>query len=341
MATDDLDTLISSLERLPVAAILTELRTHSFIALNDQAADVFGAPASELVGSDVLPHIDARDRELARAAYAAMAEKVIDGYQVQRRLVSPDGEERSVSVWGRRVESPPTQYGLWILIPEAENLNAINLLMVGAASVVLAVTDHDWQIEYMSADADLLGSHGSGLRGFPLLGLVHPSAAAEFVAAAARTTTDRVAVTVLTRIRAGPEQWADRYCVITRLCEHEPPRLGIVISEGPTHPAIPPSGQLDEHLRHSALEARACLTLDALPALTWLPHGNELSARQTEIVARLVAGQPAADIARSMFLSPSTVRNHLTAIYRKFGVHSQSQLLATLLRALTQNHPNT
>lgn len=339
MATDDLDELISSLTRLPVAAMLTDLRTHTFIALNDRAAEVFGAPAAELVGRDVLPYIDARDRDAARAAYAAMADKVIDGYQVRRRLASAAGEERTVSVWGRRVELPPKQYGLWVLIPGAEGLNAIELLMMGASSVVLAVTDHDWQIEYMTADAELLGGRGSDLRGFPLLGLVHPSAAAEFSAAAARTTTDHVAVTVLTRMRAAHEQWVDRYCVIVRLCEHEPPRLGIVISEGPAASAAPAADQLDEHLRQSVLEARGAQTLDALPALTGLPHGNELSARQAEIVSRLVAGQQAADIARSMFLSPSTVRNHLSAIYRKFGVHSQAQLLATLLRALAQNHP--
>jgi len=35
-----------------------------------------------------------------------------------------------------------------------------------------------------------------------------------------------------------------------------------------------------------------------------------------------------------MFLSPSTIRNHLAAIYRKFGVHSQAELLAALLRAV-------
>jgi DNA-binding CsgD family transcriptional regulator len=33
-----------------------------------------------------------------------------------------------------------------------------------------------------------------------------------------------------------------------------------------------------------------------------------------------------------MFLSATTVRNHLSMIYRKFDVHSQAELLATLLR---------
>jgi hypothetical protein len=42
MTVGELETLISSLEGLPVAAMLTELRTHTFIALNDGAAALFG-----------------------------------------------------------------------------------------------------------------------------------------------------------------------------------------------------------------------------------------------------------------------------------------------------------
>jgi DNA-binding NarL/FixJ family response regulator len=57
-----------------------------------------------------------------------------------------------------------------------------------------------------------------------------------------------------------------------------------------------------------------------------------LSSRQWEIVARLRRGERVPQIARAMYLSQSTVRNHLTAVFRKFGVHSQSELL-TLLRS--------
>ena len=53
--------------------------------------------------------------------------------------------------------------------------------------------------------------------------------------------------------------------------------------------------------------------------------------RQWEILTRLVRGQRVQEIADALYLSPSTVRNHLTAIYRKFGVHSQAELLAALL----------
>jgi DNA-binding CsgD family transcriptional regulator len=52
-----------------------------------------------------------------------------------------------------------------------------------------------------------------------------------------------------------------------------------------------------------------------------------------QVLAGVVDGKSVADIAASVYLSPSTVRNHLATIYRKFGVHSRSELLAALLRS--------
>lgn len=265
MALGNTDELVRSLKALPVAAILTELVTRTFIAANDRAGEVFGSPADNLVGSDVLMRIHPDNREAARAGYAAMAGKVIDGYQVQRRIVRPDGTELIVSVSGRRVGDPTNLFGLWSLVPESEPPNPVETLVIGVPAIVLAVTDHDWQIEYVSSDAGLLGARGSELRGFPLIGLIHPSAATEFLAAAARTVTDLLAVTVVTRMRAGRDRWADRYCVMLRICEHQPPRLGVVISAGPTAATLDgPENQLNEYVRQAALEARAVRTLDAL-----------------------------------------------------------------------------
>lgn len=334
MAAEDLDDLVRSCEALPVPAILTTLDTHRFVAVNEGAARLFGMPASDLVGRDILAHIDPRDREAAGTAYAAMASKVIDGYQVRRRVVLPSGETVAINVSGRRVEAHGKLYGLWILSPTSEPSASSELLIMGATDIVLAVTDHDWQIEYLNADAHLLGFTGSELRDFPLLGLIHPLAAAGFLAAIAQTVADRIPVTVFTRMRVGHNQWADRHCMLVPVCDHQPPRLGVVISASPSTAAAHALGpQLDEQARHCALEARAAQILEALPMLASLPQGSELSARQTEIVARLVEGQGVPEIARSMFLSPSTVRNHLVAIYRKFGVHSKAELLAVLLRA--------
>ena len=57
---------------------------------------------------------------------------------------------------------------------------------------------------------------------------------------------------------------------------------------------------------------------------------EELSPRQWEVLQRLLRGERVPGIARALFLSPSTVRNHLTSIFAKVGVHSQEELIQRL-----------
>jgi DNA-binding CsgD family transcriptional regulator len=67
-----------------------------------------------------------------------------------------------------------------------------------------------------------------------------------------------------------------------------------------------------------------------VPDRTSLVEAPELTDREREVVARLSAGWRVRRIAESLFLSESTIRNHLTAVYRKFGVRSQVELLDKL-----------
>jgi DNA-binding CsgD family transcriptional regulator len=46
-----------------------------------------------------------------------------------------------------------------------------------------------------------------------------------------------------------------------------------------------------------------------------------------EIVLRFVSGDRVRAIAARLFLSQSTVRNHLSSVYRKLGVRSQQELV--------------
>ena len=57
------------------------------------------------------------------------------------------------------------------------------------------------------------------------------------------------------------------------------------------------------------------------------PLLSELSEREREVLAQLMAGSRVATIAEQLFISPSTVRNHLKAIYRKVDVSSQNALI--------------
>jgi DNA-binding NarL/FixJ family response regulator len=52
-----------------------------------------------------------------------------------------------------------------------------------------------------------------------------------------------------------------------------------------------------------------------------------LSEREVEILRLAKRGLPNPQIAQALHISPGTVRNHLSAIYRKLGVHSRHEAL--------------
>jgi two-component system response regulator DesR len=54
---------------------------------------------------------------------------------------------------------------------------------------------------------------------------------------------------------------------------------------------------------------------------------SPLTEREIEILRLAKRGLPNPQIAQSLHISPGTVRNHLSAIYRKLGVHSRHEAL--------------
>ena len=57
------------------------------------------------------------------------------------------------------------------------------------------------------------------------------------------------------------------------------------------------------------------------------PGEQPLSEREIEILRLAKRGLPNPQIAQALHISPGTVRNHLSAIYRKLGVHSRHEAL--------------
>jgi DNA-binding CsgD family transcriptional regulator len=52
-----------------------------------------------------------------------------------------------------------------------------------------------------------------------------------------------------------------------------------------------------------------------------------LSDREAQVVRLLLAGLRVPRIARQLDLSPSTIRNQLSMVYRKLGISSQQELI--------------
>ncbi len=59
---------------------------------------------------------------------------------------------------------------------------------------------------------------------------------------------------------------------------------------------------------------------------------RQLTPREAEIVEQVVTGASTSQIAKQLFISTHTVRNHLKAIFKKLNVHSRGDLVSLSLR---------
>jgi DNA-binding NarL/FixJ family response regulator len=86
-------------------------------------------------------------------------------------------------------------------------------------------------------------------------------------------------------------------------------------------------------IAHEVEQSGVAAGFERIPDQGALPGLRELSGRQWEVLTRLLRGERAPSIATDLHLSQSTVRNHLSDIFRKLGVHSQQELLQLLRTA--------
>jgi len=93
--------------------------------------------------------------------------------------------------------------------------------------------------------------------------------------------------------------------------------------------------RLEAHMLRIADELHAAgliPRIQQLPALADEPRLGKLTSREWAVLTRLLDGQRVSAIAADLYVSQSTVRNHLSSIYAKLGVHSQVDLVRLVRR---------
>jgi len=311
--------------------------------MNRAGSELIGLPLEEILGRSlidfVLPH------DAAAQVVHQLISGAVDGIRSIRTLIRGDGETIPIQSWSRVIEVDGRRGGVSLFMSEGE----LGHLGRDPAQpwrdlvpVAVGRMDGDWHVTEVSNDiASVLGGRPEHYIGVSVIDLVHPEDRPRILADRLEDPT-RARSRCHIRLRKLGGDYTDT-CIMMA-----PSREGlygfavvgppVLLSERAAQDRV---AELEARLRRIAAEVRAAGLVDAtspMPDDIEHPQIDGLSTRQWEILGLLLQGQRVPTIASALFLSQSTVRNHLTAIFRKFGVHSQAELIA-LLRPATAAAP--
>jgi DNA-binding CsgD family transcriptional regulator len=318
--------------------VLTDLNDLTVSAVSRTALIRPGFPAASAVGRPALELVRGVDRDGLAAALEAMRTGVINSYHAHRRLPGPTGvPESAVTVWARAVRFDRGLFSFTQLAFEREPRRSPLAEHFGHEPVEMPVgaADAGWVIRCVSSDiTTLLGLTEKEMVGRSLLEAVDDRDVHSSLLDADRWAAEESSVSLGIRLRDARGDWKHLRCVLTPVAGATG-RFFMVVpdAEVAVDASADRAARLEQHLRRIAAEVEASRILAHVERMTDPGRSSPtrpLSSRQLEVLSRLLRGERVPTIAAELFVSRSTVRNHLSAIFERFGVHSQAQLLATL-----------
>ena len=340
------DSTVESLVRdsaAPLAAV--ELPSGRFLAVNPALAKLLGSTADALTGSSSLDQLSPAERHSAELGFEALADGSLTGYQAIRTRAASRDPSQSFSVWVNAVDVGGPRVGLISVTPAADGGSEFRTLpprrKVGElGDAVLGTVDGAWRIDRISQDVTaLLGVTPEQCVGVPVLGAIHPSDAPAFLAAVEHARRGERSVALVIRLSARSPQWCEVSAVFAVISPEVPPPMAFALircESGTDTGSDADAGResrLEAHMLRIADELHAAgllPTLGQLPVISRNPRLGLLTGREWAVLTRLLDGQRAAAIAADLFVSQSTVRNHLSSIYAKLRVNGQVDLIRTL-----------
>ncbi len=339
---DAVEALVGSSD-VPLAAV--DLPSGQFLAVNPPLASAVGSTVSALTRSSSLDWLSPDDRHAAQLGLQALADGDLTGYQAIRRLTNPKDPDQVFAIWVSAVDVDGGRVGLASVIPSARHDNQFRALppvskIPEPGSMVLGTVDSSWRLDRISQDVTpLLGLTPEQCTGQPVLGVIHPSDMPAFLAAVEHARRGERAVRLTLRLNARSHDWTEVTVVLATIAPGDPPPLAFALIRDDAAADPPGPGdssremQLEGHMLRIAGELQAAgliPRLQQLPALTDEPQLGKLTSREWAVLTRLLDGQRVPAIAADLYVSQSTVRNHLSSIYAKLGVHSQVDLIRLL-----------
>jgi DNA-binding CsgD family transcriptional regulator/PAS domain-containing protein len=316
---------------------LIELRNFTICAVSAAALKHLGLSVHALIGRPLFEILREDEREASRIALEAMRDGIIDFYRAYRHLFSPSDSGLAFTAWARSAVFDGERFALVELVFDTATTQSPLVTLLGREPQLMALgtMDASWIVTMVSSNiVELLGLSVESVLGRQLLGAI-AQGDVQMLLDADRMVAKGYSVARRIRMRDHTGNWQQLCCVVTSLAASTG-RCFILLKDPDLSyfDAVDRARELEQHLLRIAAEVDASGILQrvgTLPDPSQLPEIAQLSRRQWEVLNRLMQGQRVSTIAEEMYLSQSTVRNHLSAIFMRFDVHSQSELLALLM----------
>jgi DNA-binding CsgD family transcriptional regulator len=329
--------------RLPLGRIVVASgAAHSLLLRSREATS-----ADELTGRIYLDFIEAEDKKSVERALGLVEAGDIEGYHRTPQLICSDGSRVLADVRVSACDAGrPHSLAVAVVLPRRDKVadDALGTaLETSDPPSVIGLVNADWRVSHISSTVrKLFGFDASELIGEPILSFIHDKDVPELLVTLGHSVDTSCLASTRVRFRSSQVDGDWLFCtmLVSPLCGSQLPAFSFVVSalqgEVPSDQNRLP--EMEMRLRRIAREVQAA-GADAgfvqMSARRTTHNLDDLTPREWEVVSLLLAGERVPSIARSLFLSQSTVRNHLSSVFRKTGMHSQQELLRRLRRSQT------
>ena len=325
------DELERAVEGVALPALITWDKDGIVRLANKAAAQLLGRHLDEVVGKAIVD-LAGPVEDIERTITDFNDGRFV-GVQSLRSIHLADGEDRLVLATSRPITVDGLLGGVTAFVPASE----VGRLgrdprrtWLDLVPVAVGGTDGDWVVVTVSREIqDLIDRTSSDVKGRSLLELVDPADVDQLRGSEVAQHEPRSLPDIRFLLPSG-----DGVEVCVLLAPLSAPAAGVRFAlvgriESYLHQQDDRVAELELRLRRIGAEVRAAGLIESPSTSAFKDHPeiHGLSTRQWEILSRLLEGARVSTIADELLISQSTVRNHLSTIFQRFGVHSQAELI--------------
>jgi len=317
--------VLDVVSRNPLPALIVEVPSERVVAVSPAAQDLFSSRRRRLVGCT----LESLTAETPKGALDLLVAGRLNGYEANHQFRLGDGSSVPLQTWVRTIgEEIPLRHVLFLFTTEGMPAASTAPALPKEFNALIGTIDASLKVDRACTDCDTSSSGPMELVGQSIFQIVHVDDLTGLMWALAQSTSTAKGVAL--HVHVHREHGQAQLCQLLLLPMDPPPTFAFALrpieqSEGlPESEVDAPSGETRGIDVFGSSRDLASISETQIPGI------SELSARELDVLTRLLAGYRVPAIAKVLFISQSTVRNHLSAIFRKLNVESQQELIDLL-----------